>query len=265
MVIYMVDYFSNFHPVMQAFIAGIFTFMITTLGSALVFLFKDLKKDVMDAMLALAAGIMLSATFFSLLNPAIENANNLFSNSWLVISIGFISGAVFLLLNNFFLNKFCSKNNSISFKRCLMLFISITLHNIPEGLVIGVAFGACYYGQSSLMSALVLTLGIALQNFPEGSAISLPLRRDGVSRTNSFIFGALSAVVEPIAAIMGAILVLKIQLLLPFIMTFTAGAMIFVVIIELIPESQKNKKEGLMALLNVIGFSIMMILELVLG
>lgn len=259
------NYFANYHPIIQAFLAGVFTFSVTALGSALVFLFKDLKKDVMDAMLALAAGIMLSATFFSLLNPAIESANNLFHNSWLIISLGFLSGAFFLLLNNHFLNKYCEKKNNMSFKRCLMLFISITLHNIPEGLVIGVAFGACYYGQSTLLSTLVLTLGIALQNFPEGSAISLPLRRDGISRTNSFIFGALSAIVEPISAIIGAILVLKIQLLLPFIMTFTAGAMVFVVIIELIPESQKNKKEGLMTLLNILGFSIMMILELVLG
>ena len=147
------------------------------------------------------------------------------------------------------------------------MFFSITLHNIPEGLVVGVAFGSLAYSLegSTLASALTLALGIGLQNFPEGSAVSLPLRREGLSRKKAFFFGQLSGVVEPIAAIIGAILVLKIQVLLPFLLAFAAGAMIYVVVEELIPESQSNKKKDLMALFTLIGFSIMMILDVALG
>mgnify|MGYP002857447552 CR=1 FL=1 len=162
---------------------------------------------------------------------------------------------------------FSCTNKKISFRRCVMLFISITLHNIPEGLVLGVAFGVASYGgnSTSFVSVLALTLGIAIQNFPEGSAISLPMRRENITCWKAFLFGSLSAIVEPIFAVIGALLVLKIQILLPFILSFTAGAMIFVIILELIPESQTNQKKGLMALFNMLGFSIMMILELLLG
>ena len=180
-----------------------------------------------------------------------------------------MSGGITLLIGNIILDKIYSKkisNSKISFKRCVMLFIAITLHNIPEGLVVGVAFGAILYGLKSadLIAALSLTVGIAIQNFPEGGAISLPLRRDGLSRWKSFVFGTISGIVEPIAAVLGALLVIKIQSLLPFIMSFTAGAMIFVIIMELIPESQNNKYPGIVAITTMIGFSMMMILELVL-
>ena len=250
----MINFLSEMNPIYQALLAGIFTFLITVLGSCLVFFFKNVNKIIMDTMLAISAGIMLSASFFSLLNPAISISNELNLITWLILFSGFISGGVLLYVGDKVLNII--KNKS---KRSIMLFSSITLHNIPEGLVLGVAFAS-----TSIASAIILTIGIAIQNFPEGSAISLPLRRDGMSCFKSFIIGATSAIVEPIFAVLGAILVLKIKLFLPFILAFTAGAMIFVITMELIPESQTNKRKGLMALAVMIGFSIMMILELVL-
>lgn len=250
--------FLALSPVEQALLSGIFTFSITALGSSLVLFFKKINKLFLDAMLAVSAGIMLAASFFSLLNPAIELAN-----SWITISLGFILGGISLLICDFLLKKLCHNKRRVSnLKSSLMLFISITLHNIPEGLVIGVAYASAV--NNNLVGALSLTLGIAIQNFPEGSAISFPMRRDGISRFKAFILGSLSALVEPIAAIIGAILVLKIQSILPFIMSYTAGAMIFVTVLELIPESQHNKKQGLMTLFLMLGFSLMMILEIAL-
>ena len=256
--------FSNLSPILQSFIAGTFTFLLTVLGAGIIFLFKKINKTLMDAMLAISAGIMLSASFFSLIIPAIsdDTCNGFFS---IIYVIAFFLGSLSLYFGNNFLNKKLDKENYSKLKRCILLFFSITMHNIPEGLVIGVAFGSVYYKSSSLIAALLLTLGIGIQNFPEGSAISLPLNRDGISKNKAFLFGVLSGIVEPISAIIGAFLILKIKKLLPLIMLFTAGAMIYVIIIELIPESQKNKKEGLMALLNIIGFSFMMFLELILG
>lgn len=265
----MINIFVNLNPIYQALIAGMVTFFITVLGSSMVLFFKTVNKMTMDIMLSIAAGIMLSASYFSLLKPAIEIAITYKYIVWLVISLGFILGGITLLFGNKLIDVFfknTDKSNSISFKRCIMLFMAITLHNIPEGLVIGVAFGAIFHGFNSadLISAITLTIGIAIQNFPEGGAISLPLRRDGLSREKAFIFGAISGIVEPIAAVFGALLVIKVQTLLPFIMAFTAGAMIFVTIIELIPESQANKHNGIMTLFTMIGFTIMMVLELIL-
>ena len=158
-----------------------------------------------------------------------------------------------------------NKNNS--FKRCLMLITSITLHNIPEGLAVGVAFGSIIYGLdgATLSSGLLLALGIGLQNFPEGTAVSVPLRREGLSRKKAFFYGQLSGIVEPISGVLGALLVLKVRLLLPYLLSFAAGAMIYVVVQELIPESQTNKRKELMALFTLIGFSVMMILDIALG
>ena len=254
----------------QALIAGLFTWSITMLGAAIVFLFKEVKKGIMDALLGFSAGVMIAASFWSLLSPAIEMADNLKMISWLVVFCGFFSGGVLLFLGDKVCD-FCMKKrnteDSSKIKRCLMLIFSITLHNIPEGLVVGVAFGSLVYNisGSSLMSAMTLALGIGLQNFPEGSAVSLPLRREGFSRFKSFFFGQLSGFVEPIFAVIGALLVLKIQMLLPFLLSFAAGAMIYVVVEELIPESQTNSKKDLMALFTLIGFSIMMILDVALG
>lgn len=264
----MINFLSEINPIYQALLAGIFTFLITVLGSSLVFFFKNINKNIMDTMLAISAGIMLSASFFSLLNPAISISNELNLITWLILFSGFISGGILLLIGDKLLSLIENKGKySINkLKRSIMLFSSITLHNIPEGLVLGVAYGSIIYNlnNTSIASAIALTIGIGIQNFPEGSAISLPLRRDGISPFKSFVIGAISAIVEPIFAILGAILVLKIKLFLPFILAFTAGAMVFVITLELIPESQANKRKGLMALALMIGFSIMMILELVL-
>lgn len=261
-------FFSELSPIYQALLAGIFTFLITVLGSSLVFFFKSVNKNIMDIMLSLSAGIMLSASFFSLLNPAISISNELKLVTWLVIFSGFISGGILLLIGDKILNYLDKRGKkSISkLKRSIMLFSSITLHNIPEGLVLGVAYGSIIYNfnSASLASAIALTIGIGIQNFPEGSAISLPMKRDGLSCFKSFIFGSISAIVEPIFALLGALLVLKIQVFLPFVLSFTAGAMVFVITMELIPESQTNKRKDLMALFLMLGFSIMMILELVL-
>ena len=269
----MINFFQELSPVMQAFLATLFTWGVTMLGASIVFFFREVKKGIMDALLGFSAGVMIAASFWSLLNPAIEMANSMQMISWLVVFLGFFSGGLLLFLGDKlydFMQKKMRKREFITshrLKRCLMLVFSITLHNIPEGLVVGVAFGSLAYSLegSTLASALTLALGIGLQNFPEGSAVSLPLRREGLSRKKAFFFGQLSGVVEPIAAIIGTILVLKIQVLLPFLLAFAAGAMIYVVVEELIPESQSNKKKDLMALFTLIGFSIMMILDVALG
>lgn len=265
----MINVFLNLKPTIQSFIAGLFTFFITTLGSAVVFFFRKVNKNIMDTMLAISAGIMLAASFFSLLNPAIDLAVEYHMDVWFIVTFGFVIGGLFLFLADIILKHFSFISNNekkYSFQRCIMLFLSITLHNIPEGLVLGVSFGSCAYQKpASLISAVILTIGIAIQNFPEGAAISLPMRRENISRWKAFLFGSFSAVVEPIFAIVGAILIIKVRRLLPFILSFTAGAMIFVTVMELIPESQANEKKGLMTIFNMLGFSIMMILELLLG
>ena len=270
----MIEYLINLNPIIQAFIATLFTWSITAIGASLVFLFKKVNKNVMDAMLGFAAGVMIEASFWSLLSPAIEMANNLDMIPWIITFIGFFSGGVLLYIGdkvfNLFDRKFSKKENTgkrNSLKRCLMLIFSITLHNIPEGLAVGVAFGSIIYGLNgaNLSSACLLALGIGLQNFPEGTAVSVPLRREGLSRKKAFFYGQLSGIVEPISGVIGALLVLKVQHLLPFLLSFAAGAMIYVVIEELIPESQTNKKKDLMALFSLIGFSIMMVLDVALG
>ena len=262
----MINSFSSINPILLAFFSGIITFLITTLGSSVVLFFKNINKYIMDGMFSVSAGIMLSASFFSLLSPAIDMCNDLKLITWIVVFSGFFIGGIILFIGDKLLNlidKF-GKNDISKFKRSIMLLLSITLHNIPEGLVIGITYGSLLYNTGSLISAITLTIGIGIQNFPEGCAISLPLRRDGVSSFKAFLLGSLSAIVEPIFAVLGALLVIKIKTILPFILSFTAGAMIFVTIVELIPESQKNKRKGLMALLLMLGFSIMMILELLL-
>lgn len=267
----MFSFFLDLSPVIQALIATIFTWAVTMLGASIVFFFREVKKSIMDALLGFSAGVMIAALFWSLLSPAIELADSMNMISWLVVFLGFFSGGLLLFLGDKLYDFIQRKNDKIKIsekvKRSFMLVFSITLHNFPEGLVIGVAFGSLAYSieGSTLASALTLALGIGLQNFPEGSAVSLPLRRDGFSRKKAFFFGQLSGVVEPIAAVIGAILVLKIQSLLPFLLSFAAGAMIYVVVEELIPESQSNKKKDLMALFTLIGFSIMMILDVGLG
>lgn len=270
----MIDYLLQASPVLQAFVATLFTWGVTALGASIVFFFKRVNKSALDAMLGFAAGVMIAASFWSLLSPAIEMAENLNMISWLIVFLGFFSGGLLLFIGDKCYDLYEKRNpkkhhesKNKSFKRCLMLIGSITLHNIPEGLAVGVAFGSLAYGLngSNLAAAITLAIGIGLQNFPEGSAVSLPLRREGYSRKKAFFYGQMSGVVEPIAAVIGAILVTKIQYLLPFLLAFAAGAMIYVVVEELIPESQTNKKKDLMALFTLVGFSIMMILDVSLG
>ncbi len=266
----MIDVFKQASPVMQALLATIFTWGVTALGAAVVFFFKKVNKTVMDALLGFAAGVMIAASFFSLISPAIEMAENLKMIPWLIVALGFLAGGVLLFIGDKLydaVDKHKKKENSASVKRCLMLISSITIHNIPEGLAVGVAFGSLAYSLNgtTLAAAMTLALGIGLQNFPEGSAVSLPLRREGYSRSKSFFYGQLSGIVEPIAAVLGALLVLKVRSLLPFLLAFAAGAMIYVVVQELIPESQANKKKDLMAFFTLFGFTLMMVLDVALG
>ena len=259
------NYISVLNPISQTIIATSFTFLITALGSALVFVFKKPNKNLMDAMLGFAAGVMIAASFFSLINPALEMANNLNFIPWITITLGFITGGIFLFIGDKLYDVFVKK--SARSKRTFMLILSITLHNIPEGLAIGVAFGAVLYGLdgANVLTASLLALGIGIQNFPEGTAVSLPLKRDGYSSKKAFILGSLSGIVEPIAGIVGCLMVQRITLILPFVLSFAAGAMIYVVVQELIPESQTNEKKDLMALFTLVGFAIMMILDLALS
>ena len=264
----MVNFFLNLNHVLQALIATLFTFSVTALGAMIVIFFKKINKNFMDAMLGLSGGVMIAASFWSLLSPAIEMANSLNMISWLIVSIGFFSGGLLLFIGDKLFDKIDkNKEKASSLKRCLMLIFSITLHNIPEGMAVGIAFGSIAYGLegATILSACVLALGIGIKNFPEGSAVSLPLRREGCSRIKSFIYGSMSGIVEPIAGVLGALLVLKMRFLLPFLLSFAAGAMIYVVVEEIIPESQTNKKKDLMALFTILGFLIMMVLDVMLG
>ncbi len=264
----MINWFLNLNHVLQALLATLFTFGVTALGAMIVIFFKKINKNFMDAMLGLSGGVMIAASFWSLLSPAIEMANSLKMISWLIVSLGFVSGGLLLFIGDKVFDKLSKKReNNSSIKRCLMLIFSITLHNIPEGMAVGIAFGSIAYGLdgATVLSACILALGIGIQNFPEGSAVSLPLRREGYSRFKSFLYGSLSGLVEPIAGVIGALLVLKMRFLLPFLLSFAAGAMIYVVVEEIIPESQTNKKKDLMALFTIFGFLIMMVLDVMLG
>lgn len=258
----MVDWFISLNHVTQALIATMFTWSLTMLGSAIVFFFKDVNKNVMDLALGLSAGVMLAAAFFSLLSPSIEMSYELNMIPWIVATIGILAGGLLL----FFCDKL-QKDESSRKKRSKMLITSITIHNIPEGMAIGVAFGSLMYNidGATLSAACMLALGIGLQNIPEGSAVSLPLRREGLSRKKAFFIGQLSAIVEPIAGVIGALLVIKMRFFLPYLLAFSAGSMIYVIVCELIPESQSNKNKSLMAFWTLIGFSIMMILDVALG
>ncbi len=254
---------NQLNPVCLALLGGFFTFFITSLGSSIVFFFKSCNKRIMNGMVSISAGIMIAASFFSLINPAIEIGEKNSQNFITTVVLGFIIGSIFVLVGNMYFEKI-KKIKENGLKRCILLFSSITLHNIPEGLAIGVAFGNILYG-NSVISAIILTIGIAIQNFPEGSAVSLPLKREGISSSKAFLFGSLSGIVEPIASVIGALLVLRINSILSFILSFAAGAMIFVTVLELIPESQNDEKKDLMALLFIFGFVIMMILDILLG
>lgn len=271
----MIEWLENIPPVSQALIATLFTWFITALGASLVFFFKSINNKVLNGMLGFASGIMIAASFWSLLAPALEMAEDGPTPSWLVAAIGFLAGGIFLflvdkLLPHLHLGLDRSKAEGIktSWQRSVLLVLAITLHNIPEGLAVGVAFGAAAIGSSSasIAGAIVLAIGIGLQNFPEGAAVSIPLRREGLSRTKAFLFGQASGLVEPIAGIVGALAVVSMQSLLPYALSFAAGAMIYVVVEELIPEAQRNNSNTDISTIGcLIGFSIMMVLDTALG
>ncbi len=260
----MVSFYIHSSIYVQVLLATLMTFGITAIGASLVFGFKKVNGTLLDAMLGLSAGVMISASFWSLLNPAIDEANNLGMTSWLIVSLGFFIGCVFLIISDYVVDRVLTKRKSANIqgmKRSVMLMFSITLHNIPEGLAIGVAFGSLKSGNTTLLAASMLALGVGIQNFPEGSAISLPLRREGLSRFKSFMYGALSGLVEPLAGLIGCILVIYVQNILPFFLSFAAGAMIYVAVSELIPESQNNGKKNLISFFTILGFMIMMMLD----
>lgn len=268
------DWFKSLNPILQALIATLFTWSVTALGAALVFFFKNLNKKILDAMLGFAAGVMIAASFWSLLAPAIEMSESAGKNAWVPASVGFLGGGLFLYIVDKFLPHLhigleTSKAEGVktSLQRSILLVLAITLHNIPEGLAVGVAFGglAASLPSASLAGAVALALGIGLQNFPEGAAVSIPLRREGYSRFKSFMYGQASGIVEPIAGVIGAFAVIYIQSLLPYALSFAAGAMIYVVVEELIPESQQNGNTDLATLTTLLGFTIMMILDVALG
>ena len=253
------SFFLSLSPVMQAFIATLFTFLLTTLGASIVFCFKKINKLVIKSLIAISAGIMLAASYFSLLAPAVATGN------LSLVVLGFISGALLLYISDIVFTKI-SGTRKIN-KSNLLLMSSITIHNIPEGLSIGVAFASAFLGLEgvTIVSAIGIALGIGIQNFPEGSAVSLPLRSNGLSRTKAFILGSLSGIVEPIAGVLGVLLVLKVQFIMPFLLAFASGAMIYVVCQELIPSSQDTSKKGLITILTILGFTIMMTLDVALG
>jgi len=269
-----IEFLLDYNPVLLAFIATLFTWAVTALGASMVFFFKTINKKILNSMLGFAAGVMIAASFWSLLKPAIEMAELNGSIPWLPAVIGFLSGGAFLLvidkiLPHLHLGLSIDKAEGIktTWQRSVLLVLAITLHNIPEGLAVGVAFGALANNPDAglLAGAIALAIGIGLQNFPEGAAVSIPLRREGFSRLKAFNYGQLSGVVEPIAGVIGAYLVLTVEPLLPYALSFAAGAMIFVVVEELIPESQTGNETDLSSIGAMLGFATMMLLDVALG
>lgn len=264
--------------VLMALIATLGTWFVTALGAATVVFFKKPKDRILNIMMGFAAGVMIAASFWSLLQPAIERAHTMQSPAWLVATLGFLGGAVFIWISDKIVSHAQSRAETPQqiryddrIKRILMLVFSITLHNIPEGLAVGVAFGALHRAGGSpeaLMGAVSIAMGIGLQNFPEGAAVAIPLRREGCSRMKSFLLGQASGLVEPLAGVAGAFLVVYMEAILPFALAFAAGAMILVAVHELIPECQTHyhKCNSYYASMGiVVGFAAMMLLDVMLG
>jgi len=270
----MFEFLASLHPVMQAFLATCFTWGMTALGAAIVFVHHKPGRKLLDSMLGFAAGVMIAASYWSLLAPAIEMAEARGWPGWLPAAIGFLAGGGFLRLVDRFLPHLHinfpmaeAEGVHTSWHRSTLLVLAITLHNVPEGLAVGVAFGAAAAGapEASIAGAVALALGIGIQNFPEGMAVSIPLRREGLSRLKSFMAGQLSGMVEVLAGVLGAAAVVVAEPMLPFALAFAAGAMIFVVVEEVIPESQKGENTDIATLGVMLGFTVMMILDVALG
>lgn len=268
----MIAWLEGFSPVTQALFGTLFTWGVTALGAAMVFFFKKIDKRLFDGMLGFAAGVMIAASFWSLLAPGIDMAEEMGVIPWIPAAVGFLGGGAFLWIVDKSIPHIHpgmseAEGPSSKLQRSILLVLAITLHNIPEGLAVGVAFGAVASGipSASLAGAVALAIGIGLQNFPEGAAVSIPLRREGLSRTKSFLYGQASGVVEPIAAVLGALLVTTMRPILPYALCFAAGAMIYVVVEELIPEAQTNKDSDIATIGCMVGFTVMMILDVALG
>lgn len=269
---HIISFFENQHPITGAFYATIFTWLMTALGASLVFFVKKLNRMVLDGLLGFTGGVMVSASFWSLLSPGIEMSPGEGFIKVLPASIGFALGALFIflldkILPHIHINFKDSEGIKTPWHKTTLLVLAITLHNIPEGLAVGVLFGGVSLGlpEATISGAVVLALGIGIQNFPEGVAVSMPMRRLGASRIKSFWYGQLSAIVEPIAAILGAFAVTFFSPLLPYALSFAAGAMIFVVIEEVIPETQQDKYTDFATMGFILGFIIMMSLDVALG
>lgn len=267
-------FFLEQSPIIQALLATTFTWLLTAAGAAFVFLFKTMQRKVLDGMLGFTGGVMVAASCFGLLIPAIDMSAG---ESWMKVmpaTVGFLLGALFLygldkVLPHLHINFKESEKEGIKtdWHRTTLLVLAITLHNIPEGLAVGVLFGGVAAGlpEASIGGAIALAIGIGIQNFPEGIAVAMPMRRQGVSRFKSFWYGQLSAIVEPIAGVLGAWAVLYFQPVLPYALAFAAGAMIYVVVEEVIPETQRDKYTDIATMGFVVGFLLMMSLDVVLG
>jgi ZIP family zinc transporter len=269
-----INFFQNLHPIIQALLATCFTWAMTAMGAALVFTIKGVNRRLLDAMLGFAGGVMIAASYWSLLAPAIAMSEGKSIPAWVPAVTGFLLGGIFLrgvdkVLPHLHLGFPTAEAEGVktSWQRSTLLVLAITLHNIPEGLAVGVAFGALAAGlpSASLGAAIALAIGIGIQNFPEGLAVSMPLRREGLSRSKSFWYGQLSGLVEPIAGVIGAAAVIIAQPILPYALAFAAGAMIFVVIEEVVPEAQRGGNADLATMGGMVGFAVMMLLDVALG
>ncbi|MDD6313374.1 MAG: ZIP family metal transporter [Firmicutes bacterium] len=275
----MFQYFSELSPVLQALIATTITWILTAIGALPVLFFARVKKQMLDALSGFAAGVMTAASFWSLLLPATEHAEEIGIAPAPIIAVGFMCGGILLWVGDKLWERLEGKRSaeaspgaeiskkSTSRRRSAMLVFAITLHNFPEGLAIGVAFGALSYGatDAALTAAIMLAVGIGIQNMPEGMAVSLPLLREGMSGKRAFFFGQLSGLAEPIAGVLGALLVMKIRLLLPFMLSLAAGAMIFVVADELLPEANREPRGKTVTIATLLGFAVMMFLDMALS
>lgn len=270
----MLEVFKDLPPVIQALLATTFTWFVTALGAAAVFTAKEMSRKFLDVMLGFAGGVMIAASYWSLLAPAIEMSEGKSLPAWVPAAVGFILGGIVLRIIDMILPHLhrgleTSKSEGIKtpWQRTTLLILAITIHNIPEGLAVGVAFGAAAagYPSATLAGAVALAIGIGLQNFPEGMAVSMPLRREGLSQWKSFFYGQLSAVVEPIAGVIGAAMVIFATPILPYALAFAAGAMIYVVVEEVVPEYNQSGNGDIATVGLMIGFTVMMILDVALG
>jgi ZIP family zinc transporter len=267
-------WFTSLHPVVQALIAGIFTWSVTALGAAAVFVTRRVNRKLLDSMLGFSGGVMLAASYWSLLAPAIEISEHGPAPIWLPPMFGFLlGGAVLFLLDKSLPHLHLgfptaeAEGPKTTWRRAILLVSAITLHNIPEGLAVGIGFGGVIAGvpSTSIAAAVILSVGIGVQNFPEGIAVALPLRGEGLTRWKSFWYGQLSALVEPVAAVVGAAAVVLAAPILPYALSFAAGAMVYVVVEELIPESHREGNVDLATVSLLVGFAVMMVLDVALG